>query len=123
MWEVQRRSSSQCQQCSNNYLVLLVPFALAGVLLVIFLFLLYLTVTAGTLHGLIFYANIVEANHHIFLPQTSNNPASIFIAWLNLDLGVQTCFYNGMDAYAKAWLEFAFPLYICMGANGVSGLR
>ena len=104
--------SSQCQQCSNNYLVLLVPFALAGVLLVIFLFLLHLTVTAGTLHGLIFYANIVEANHHIFLPQTSNNPASIFIAWLNLDLGVQTCFYNGMDAYAKAWLEFAFPLYI-----------
>ena len=85
---------------------------MAGVLLVILLFLLHLTVAAGTLHGLIFYPNIVEANHHIFFPQSSNNPASIFIAWLNLDLGIQTCFYNGMDAYAKTWLGFVFPVYI-----------
>ena len=103
--------SSQCKECSNKYLALLIPFALAGVFLVILLFLLNLTVAAGTLHGLIFYANIVEANHHIFLPST-NNPASIFIAWLNLDLGIQTCFYNGMDAYAKTWLDLVFPFYI-----------
>ena len=104
--------SSQCKQCSNNYLALLIPFALAGVLLIILLFLLHLTVAAGTLHGLIFYANIVAANHHISFPQSSNNPASIFIAWLNLDLGIQTCFYNGMDAYAKTWLDLVFPVYI-----------
>ena len=78
------------------------------------LFLLHLTVAAGTLHGLIFYANIVAANHHIFFPQSSSNPASIFIAWLNLDLGIQTCFYNGMDAYAKTWLDLVFPVYICV---------
>ena len=104
--------SSQCKKCSNNYLALLISFALAGILLVILLFLLNLTVVAGTLHGLIFCANIVAANHHIFFPHTSNNPATIFIAWLNLDLGIQTCFYNGMDAYAKTWLEFVFPVYI-----------
>ena len=72
--------SSQCKTCSNNYLALLIPFAVAGVLLVILLFLLHLTVAAGTLHGLIFYANIVAANHHIFFPQSSNSPASIFMA-------------------------------------------
>ena len=104
--------SSQCKQCSNKYLLLLLPFALAGVLLVLLLFLLHLTVAAGTLHGLIFYANIVAANHHIFFPHTSNNPANIFIAWLNLDLGIQTCFYSEFDAYAKTWLEFVFPIYI-----------
>ena len=104
--------SSQCKTCSNNYLALLIPFALAGVLLVILLFLLNLTVTAGTLHGLIFYANIVEANYYIFLPQSSSHPTTIFIAWLNLDLGIQTCFYNGMDAYAKTWLDLVFPVYI-----------
>ena len=105
--------SSQCKECSNNYLALLIPFALAGVVLIILLFLLHLTVAAGTLHGLIFYANIVAANHHIFFPQSSNNnPASIFIAWLNLDLGIQTCFYNGMNAYAKTWLDLVFPVYI-----------
>ena len=57
---------TRCKKCSNNYLALLIPFALAGVLLVILLFLLHVTVAAGTLHGLIFYANIVAANHHIF---------------------------------------------------------
>ena len=104
--------SSQCKQCSNKYLLLLIPFALAGVLLVLLLFLLHLTVAEGTLHGLIFYANIVAANHHIFFPHTTNNPASIFIAWINLDLGIQTCFYYGMDVYGKTWLQFAFPVYI-----------
>ena len=104
--------SSQCKECSNNYLALLIPFALAGPLLVILLFLLNLTVAAGTLHGLIFYANIVAANHHIFFQNSSNNLVVIFIAWLNLDLGIETCFYNGMDAYAKTWLELVFPVYI-----------
>ena len=37
---------------------------------------------------------------------------TIFIAWMNLDLGFETCFYNGMTAYAKTWLQFAFPIYI-----------
>ena len=104
--------SSQCKEYSNTYLALLIPFTLVGVVLVTLLFLLHLTVAAGTLHGLIFYANIVATNHHIFFPQSSNNPAGIFIAWLNLDLGIQTCFYNGMDAYAKTWLELVFPVYI-----------
>ena len=104
--------SSRCEKCSNKYLALLIPFALAGVLLVILLFLLQLTVASGTLHGLIFYANIVAANHHIFIPQSSSNPAGIFIAWLNLDLGIQTCFYNGMDGFSRIWLEFVFPVYV-----------
>ena len=104
--------SSQCKQCSNKYLAMIIPFALAGVFLVILLFLLHITVAAGTLHGLIFNANIVAVNHHIFFPQSANDPAGIFIAWLNLDLGIQTCFYNGMDAYAKTWLDLVFPVYI-----------
>ena len=54
----------------------------------------------------------MAANHHIFFPQSSNNPAVTFIAWLNLDLGIQTCFYNGMNAYAKTWLDLLFPVYI-----------
>ena len=104
--------SFQSKRCSNNYIALLIPFAIAGVLLVILLFLLNLKIRDGTLHGLIFYANIVAANQHIFFPQSSNNPAGIFIAWLNLDLGIQTCFYNGMDTYAKTWLDLVFPVYI-----------
>ena len=104
--------SFRCEECSSKYLALLIPFALAGVALVILLFLLKLTVATGTLHGLVFYANIVAANHHIFFPPDAHILATIFIAWLNLDLGIETCFYNGMDAYSKSWLQIVFPLYI-----------
>ena len=46
--------------------------------------------------------------------QSTNHPTTIFIAWLNLDLGIQTCFYryNRMDAYAKTWSDLVFPVYI-----------
>ena len=36
----------------------------------------------------------------------------VFIAWLNLDLGIETCFYDGLDGYAKTWLQLVFPVYI-----------
>ena len=66
----------------------------------------------GTLSGLLFYANIVGVNRTTFLPQESTDPLSVFIAWLNLDFGIETCFYNGMDPYGKTWLQFVFPIYI-----------
>ena len=103
-------SSSRCLPCSNNYLALLVPFALAGIALVFLLFLLNLTVTAGTINGLIFYVNVLAASN-IFSTGESNI-LTVFVAWLNLDLGIETCFYNGMDVYAYVWLQFAFPIYI-----------
>ena len=36
----------------------------------------------------------------------------IAIAWLNLDFGIETRFFNGLNAYWKTWLEFVFPIYI-----------
>ena len=62
--------------------------------------------------ALFFYANIIQANQDIFLPLRSKNPLTVFIAWVNLDLGVESCFFNGLDAYTKTWLQFMFPLYI-----------
>ena len=73
-----------------------------------------LTVSIGTINGLIFYASIVKISEStgIFFPNGSIPVLSQFIAWLNLDLGIETCFYHGMTAYGKVWLQFAFPLYI-----------
>ena len=107
--------TSNCKECSSVWIALIIPLtALAGVVLVFGLMFLNLTVSAGTINGLIFYANIVRANHAIFFPHhTSNSFLSIFIAWLNLDLGIEVCFYHKFDAYAKAWLQFMFLLYIC----------
>ena len=105
--------SSHCMECSNSYLALLIPFAAAGIVLVVLLFLLRLTVSVGTLSGLIFFVNIVAVNRAIFFPPGATNVLTVFIAWLNLDLGIEICFFSGMDAYGRTWLQFVFPIYIC----------
>ena len=94
--------------------------AVAGILLVVLLTLLNLTVAEGTLNGLIFYANIVQVNLDLFFPSdTHARPWTTLIAWLNLDFGVTVCFYDGMDAYVKTWLQFIFPLYIWIISGGI----
>ena len=104
--------SSQCRKCTNSHLALLIPFAVMGVALVFLLLVCKLTVATGTLSGLVFYANIVGVNRTIFLPVESTDGFSVFIAWLNLDFGIETCFLDGMDAYTNTWLQFVFPVYI-----------
>ena len=104
--------SNRCLRCSNNYLSLLIVFAVAGITLVLFLLACKLTVASGTINGLVFYANVVFLNKSTFFPVGAMNPLTVFIAWLNLDFGIETCFYDGMDAYAKMWLQFVFPLYV-----------
>ena len=104
--------SAQCLQCSNKYLALLIPLTLAGPVLVFSIKLLDLTISQGTLNGLLFYANVIKANEYIFLPPGQTNPLTVFIAWLNLDLGVETCLFQGLTAYSKTWLQFVFPFYI-----------
>ena len=107
-----------CRKCSNMYLLLLIPFAIMGVVLVALLIILNLTVSNGTLNGFIFYANIIKINDDIFRPTYSANTVatvlSTFISWLNLDLGIVTCFYDGMNVRGEIWLQFAFPAYIFM---------
>ena len=104
--------SAQCKKCSNKYLALLIPFTLAGPTLVLFIKILDLTVSQGTLNGLIFFANVIKANEYIFFPQEQTNLLRLFIAWLNLDLGVETCFFDGLTTYIKMWMQFLFPLYV-----------
>ena len=105
---------SKCAECSNFMPFIIIPATIiAGLLLVIILMLFNLTVSLGTINGLIFYANIIQSSQAIFFPSEFNVPfLSTFIAWINLDLGIDACFYNGLDAYVKTWLQYAFPLYI-----------
>ena len=104
--------TSRCLQCSTNYFWLLAVFAVAGLALIFLLLALNLTVAAGTINGLIFYANVLAVNSATFFQPQTANILTVFIAWINLDLGIETCFYNGMDTYAKTWLQFVFPLYV-----------
>ena len=106
-------SSPHCQHCSNIYLLPIIPIALAGLVLVLLLFVLNLTVTDGTINGFILYANIISINTPVFFTDLNHfTPTYTFISLSNLDLGIQTCFYNGIDDYAKMWLQLAFPFYL-----------
>lgn len=110
-WEHQ--SASDAQNCGYRVILIIPLLAVARVALVIGLMWIDLIVSVGTINGLIFYANILRGDQAIFFPQDSSNSfLSVFISWLNLDLGTETCFYDGLDSYAKTWFQFLFPLYI-----------
>ena len=104
--------NSQCEHCSNSFIALLLVFVLAGFALVLVLIYCNLTVADGTLNGLIFYVNIVRIHHTILFPSGHTNIVTVIIAWLNLDLGIELCFYNGFDTYTRTWLQFLFPVYV-----------
>ena len=112
--------SSHCIHCpSNNNLALLVFFVAAGFLLVIFICTLNFTVSQGLINGLTFYANILWTYQSILFPKYDHENFNIlftslraFIAWLNLDFGIQTCFVKGLFSLWKTLLQYVFPFYI-----------
>ena len=108
--------SSYCQQCSNANLYIVVPIALSGILLVVLLFFLNLTVADGTINAFILYVNIVSINSTILFPShdTTTSTMYTFVSLANLDMGIKMCFYNGMDDYAKMWLQLLYPLYLIL---------
>ena len=61
--------------CTNNSLSLIIAFAAAGIALVFFIKILNLTLSQGTLNGLIFYANIIGAQPTFVFP-VGGSPAS-----------------------------------------------
>ena len=105
--------SLQCKKCSTVYLLLIISIAIAGIALVMVLFILNLTVTDGDINAFLFYANIISINTSALFSE-ERFIHYILISLANLDLGIEMCFYNGMDDYAKAWLQFLFPGYLIM---------
>ena len=113
--------SSRCISClSNSNISLFLFFIAAGIILVIFILALNLTVTQGLINGLIFYANILWTYKDILFPSEQGQVFSVlkvFIAWLNLDFGIETCLVVGLSAFWKTWFQFLFPLYIWLIAG------
>ena len=116
--------STECKICSSDLWPLTSVIHLAaGPLLVFLLYALKLTLTTGTLNGIIFYAQITnvvitgylntpcpDCGRELFLVKLS----TMFISWLNLNLGFPLCFYNGMTELWKASLCLVFPFYLLL---------
>ena len=118
------RKSSGCNNCQDpqsilKMLGLIVLFAVLGIVFVFLVGILDMTVSEGTLNAMVFYMNVVRVNTSIFFdsPKGKNKVSrllEVFVAWMNLDLGIETCFYDGMGTIGKTALQFVFPLYLCL---------
>ena len=107
--------SNRCANCTDTNLItisILIIGAVAGIVLVILLMVLNLTVSVGSINGLLFYVNIVKLNESVFFSQGNIPVITQFISWCNLDIGFEYCFIDGLDGYVKTWLQFVFPLYV-----------
>ena len=108
--------SSRCITCPKLWPVTLAGIilgaAIGGIALVVLLLSFKLTVADGTLNGIIFYANIVGANVSIFLPLSTTNFVTVVISWMNLEMGFDVCFFEGMDMFWKTLIQLAFPVYL-----------
>ena len=108
-------SSSACVNCSNHPTAYLAGYITVklffGAGLILLLSACDLTTTSGTLSGILFYASVFQMNGFLFAPN-SFNAITVAMSWMNLDFQVMQCSYNGLDSYAKAWLQFVSPLYL-----------
>ena len=112
--------SSRCIHCTDIHILITIIVIVAGIVLVLLLYLLNFTVTNGNINGIIFYANIISINDSVFLVNDNVfKPLGVFISFANLDLGIETCFYNGMNGYAKIFLQLFFPFYLVVMAISI----
>ena len=100
-------------KCTNVHILITIIVIVAGIILVMLLYLLNLTVTKASISGIILYANIININYSVILiNDVTFEPLQIFVSFTNLDLGFETCFHNGMDSYVKIWLHLFFPIFL-----------
>ena len=107
--------SMACKKCSNGFSVLVVAlFILSGPLMIIVMMLCDITVEKGTFNGAILFANLIHIHRSLLFGPNHSSVITVPIAWMNLDLGFNLCFYDGMDAYTRQWLQYLFPLYVIL---------
>ena len=94
------------------FAVILLAATTAGILLVTALLALNMTVAVGLINGFILYTNVVAVNRAVFFPSSEPSFPTVFVTWLNLNIEIDVCFFDGLDTYIKTWPQLAFPVYI-----------
>ena len=103
--------TQHCKHCSNIYLLIIVPIVLAGIVFVILLYFFNLTIRNGTVNTCIFYINIMNTSVAVLFPNCQSFICAMLYG-MNFDITSRSCFYNGMDDYAKAWLKLVLSFYL-----------
>ena len=104
--------STRCIVCpNNNTLGLIALFAVLGVLLVVVIKVFNITITDGYINGFIFYSNVLSIYLNN-LPSTQRISFFITMSFVNLNFGIETCFYSGMAQIHLTGLTLLFPIYL-----------
>ena len=110
---------TSCKKCTNTWLFLTAVCAVAGILLVVLLFLLNLTVVDGDIYGVLVCVNTLSVYTSRVFP-SQHTLVYLPIMLTNLDIGVEVCFYDGMTSYHTIWLQLIFPFYVILIVIGLS---
>eukprot|EP00731_Ephydatia_muelleri_P016849 Em0009g1273a len=101
--------TNRCMKCTDSTLGLLVFFAAAGIGIIAVILFLHITVSEGYITGVVFYSGVVVTYATV---QGAAREALIPLYFLNLNIGFETCFYDGMTALDRAGLGLVFPAYL-----------
>lgn len=117
--------TNSCYKCSRyvRYWLFIAIISLLGPLFVLALFILKITLTTGTINGIVFYANVLDIdlskNLFIFLTREESSCLSFsekivkgFLPLLNFRFGFPVCFLKEMDELQKAGISIVFPFYL-----------
>ena len=113
--------STECKPCSNLWLLTILIYILVGPLFIYMLYALKLTLTTGTINGIIFYSQMTNVGIVDLLKLFAFNSrdASIIssvalfcLSLTNVSIGLPLCLYNGLTETVKAGINLLFPLYL-----------
>ena len=102
--------SFACETCTNWGVLLLVPFLIAGPLLIALICCLNLTISVGSINGCLLYWSIITINHDILTTNLGERTYGLQI--LGLTPFDEVCIYDGMDKFASTLLTYLFPMYL-----------
>ena len=69
--------------------------------------------------GLIFYANIVKIEEDYLFPHDPVQVSILFVSWINLDFGINTCFASGLTGYSHDTQPCPNPIDLVTAEVGV----
>ena len=112
--------SQKCMHCSNKWIWTALVQVASGPIIIYLLYALRLTLTTGTLNGIIFYAQAANGGlTGLLLLHSGNIVLTVagkfvdgFLSILNLNLGFPLCLYDGMTELLKTGLSLVFPIYL-----------
>ena len=104
--------SNRCRKCGNETLLLIPLFGVAGILVIIVIAFLDISVAEGYVNGFILYCNCLNSFLPYLSPTLPIDYVFILVSWINLDVGIQSCFYSGMTELSKIGLRYVFPAYL-----------